>query len=89
MKIESVKTFVVEGVKYNWTFVKIETDAGLHGWGEATNWPGAPLVKAACEHCGQFIQGMDARRIDFLWTKLYRDMLGIYTRHSRESIDGR
>lgn len=74
MKIESVKTYVVEGIKYNWTFVRIDTDAGVHGWGEATNWPGAPLVQAACEHCGQFIRGMDATRIDFIWTKLYRDM---------------
>ena len=74
MKIQSVKTYVVEGVKYNWTLVKIESDTGLHGWGEATNWPGAPLVKAACEHCGKFIGGMDARQIDFIWTKLYRDM---------------
>lgn len=74
MKVKCVKTYVVEGIKYNWTLVKIETDAGVHGWGEATNWPGSPLVQAACEHCGRFIQGMDATRIDFIWTKLYRDM---------------
>ena len=54
--------------------MKIETDAGIHGWGEATNWPGSPLVEAACRHVGQFILGQDARRIDFLWTKTYRDM---------------
>jgi galactonate dehydratase len=74
LKITNVKTFLVEGIKYNWTLVKIETDAGLHGWGEATNWPGSPLVEAACQHVGEFITGHDARRIDFLWTKIYRDM---------------
>ncbi len=74
MKITNIKTFLVEGIKYNWTLVKIETDAGLHGWGEATNWPGSPLVEAACRHVGEFITGMDARRIDFIWTKIYRDM---------------
>jgi galactonate dehydratase len=74
MKITNVKTFLVEGVKYNWTLVKVETDAGIHGWGEATNWPGSPLIEAACQHVGQFILGHDARRIDFLWTKIYRDM---------------
>ena len=74
MKINNVKTFLVEGVKYNWTLLKIETDAGIHGWGEATNWPGSPLVEAACQHVGNFIRGHDARRLDFLWTKIYRDM---------------
>ena len=74
MKITACQTFLVEGIKYNWTLLKIETDAGIHGWGEATNWPGSPLVEAACQHVGNFILGQDARRIDYLWTKIYRDM---------------
>lgn len=74
MKITNTKTFLVEGMKYNWTLFKIETDAGIHGWGEATNWPGSPLVEAACKHVGEFIIGQDARRLDYLWTKVYRDM---------------
>ena len=74
MKITDVKTYLVEGIKYNWTLIKVETDAGIHGWGEATNWPGSPLIEAACQHVGQFVIGMDARRIDFIWTKIYRDM---------------
>ena len=74
MKITNVKTFFVEGIKYNWTLVKVETDAGIHGWGEATNWPGSPLIEAACQYVGEYIVGQDARRIDFIWTKLYRDM---------------
>jgi galactonate dehydratase len=74
VKITGVSTYLVEGVKYNWTLVKVETDAGLHGWGEATNWPGSPLIEAACRHVGERVIGQDARRIDFLWTKLYRDL---------------
>lgn len=74
MKITSTKTYLVEGVKYNWTLLKIETDAGIHGWGEGTNWPGSPLVERACEHIGELLIGEDPRRIDYLWTKLYRDM---------------
>jgi galactonate dehydratase len=74
MKIANVKTFLVEGLKYNWTLIKVETDEGISGWGEATNWPGAPLVEAACQYVGNYIIGQDTRRIDFLWTKLYRDM---------------
>jgi galactonate dehydratase len=74
MKITNTKTFLVEGLKYNWTLFKIETDSGIHGWGEATNWPGSPLIEAACKHVGDFIIGQDARRLDYLWTKVYRDM---------------
>jgi galactonate dehydratase len=74
MKVTQVHTFLVEGIKYNWTLVKVETDAGIHGWGEGTNWPGSPLIEAACQHVGRFVVGHDARRIDFLWTKIYRDM---------------
>ncbi len=74
MKITAATTFLVEGVKYNWTLLKLETDAGIHGWGEATNWPGSPLIEAACQHVGELVIGMDPRRIDYIWTKLYRDM---------------
>lgn len=74
MRIANVKTWLVEGVKYNWTLVKVETESGLAGVGEGTNWPGSPLVEAACRHVGERIIGQDARRIDFLWTKLYKDL---------------
>jgi galactonate dehydratase len=74
MKITQVKTWLVEGVKYNWTLIKVYTDEGLTGIGEATNWPGSPLVFQACEYVGRMITGEDASRIDYLWTKLYRDL---------------
>jgi galactonate dehydratase len=73
MKITQVRTWLVEGTAYNWTIIKIYTDVGLTGIGEATNWPGSPMVAAACEFIGQYLLGQDPRRIDFLWTKLYRD----------------
>ena len=74
MKITKVTPYLVEGIKYNWTLVKVETDSGIHGWGEGTNWPGSPLIEAACAHAGERILGLDARQIDFVWTKLYKDL---------------
>jgi galactonate dehydratase len=74
MKITDVKVWLVEGIKYNWTMIKIYTDSGLTGVGEATNWPGSPIVEAAAKHVGQRIIGMDPMRTDFIWTKLYRDL---------------
>jgi galactonate dehydratase len=73
MKIAGAKVWLVEGVKYNWTLLKLYTDDGLTGVGEATNWPGSPLVAAATRHLADLLVGQDARRIDFLWTKAYRD----------------
>src|SRR5579863_1137698 len=74
MKISQLKTWLVEGIKYNWTLVKVYTDEGLTGIGEATNWPGSPLVLQACQFMGQILRGEDPSRIDYIWTKLYRDM---------------
>lgn len=73
MRISTVKSWLVEGIKYNWTLVKVSTDEGLTGIGEATNWPGSPMVLEACRYVGQVVVGEDASRIDYLWTKLYRD----------------
>ncbi|HEY9259155.1 mandelate racemase/muconate lactonizing enzyme family protein [Chitinophaga sp.] len=74
MKITDVKVWLVEGVKYNWTLLKIYTDEGYTGVGEATNWPGSPIVYHAAKHVGERIIGMDPMRTDFIWTKLYRDL---------------
>ncbi len=74
MKIKKVKTWLVEGIKYNWTLVKVYTDEGLTGIGEATNWPGSPIVFETTKYVGELLEGEDATRIDYLWTKVYRDL---------------
>jgi galactonate dehydratase len=74
MKITNVKVWLVEGVKYNWTMLKIYTDTGHTGVGEATNWPGSPIVYEAAKHVGERIIGMDPMKTDYIWTKLYRDL---------------
>jgi galactonate dehydratase len=74
MKIEKVDVWLVEGIKYNWTMLRITADNGLTGVGEATNWPGSPLVYHAAQHLGERIIGLDPSRIDYIWSKLYRDL---------------
>lgn len=73
MKIAAARVWLVEGVKYNWTLLKLWTEDGLTGIGEATNWPGSPMVEAATRRLAQVMIGQDSRRIDYLWTKAYRD----------------
>ena len=53
----------------NYMFVKIETDEGLHGWGEATSGPFA--VAAMVEEFGQQLIGEDPGRIERHWQTLY------------------
>lgn len=67
MKITEVKTWLVEGLKYNWVLIKIETDEGLTGIGEATK---SPIVELACSFVGTLLKGKDPTRTDNLWTKL-------------------
>jgi len=74
VKISRVKVWLIEGVKYNWTLLKVCTDEGITGIGEATNWPGSPIVFEACKHIGEMVVGEDASRIDYLWTKVYKDL---------------
>jgi galactonate dehydratase len=74
VKIEAVDAWLVEGVKYNWTLLRITDEDGVTGIGEATNWPGSQVVLAAVVDAGKRIRGLESRRIDFIWTKLYRDL---------------
>ncbi len=74
MKITDVKVWLVEGVKYNWTLLKIYTDEGYTGVGEATNWPGSPIIEGAARHVGERIIGLDPMKTDYIWTRLYRDL---------------
>jgi galactonate dehydratase len=74
MKIKEIKVWLVEGVKYNWTLLKVYTDEGYTGVGESTNWPGSQIVEAATKEAGKRIIGMDPMKTDLIWTKLYRDL---------------
>lgn len=41
MKITDVKVWLVQGIKYNWTLLKIYTDEGYTGVGELPTGPAA------------------------------------------------
>ncbi|UEM07525.1 galactonate dehydratase (plasmid) [Skermanella rosea] len=63
MKIIDVTTTVVNAEMRNWVFVKIATDQGLHGWGEATlEWKTRAVV-GAIEDLKPILLGRDPRDI--------------------------
>jgi galactonate dehydratase len=72
MKITKLKTVVVNAEMRNWVFVKVETDAGLYGWGEASlEWKTRSVV-GAVEDFEPMVVGEDPTRIEHLYQKLYR-----------------
>jgi galactonate dehydratase len=72
MKITEVKTYIMDSPGREYVFVKIETDEGLHGWGEGTLEMKQGTVVAAVKDLEGFIVGQDPTRVDFLWQRMYR-----------------
>jgi galactonate dehydratase len=72
MTITSVKSVVVNAEMRNWVFVKIETDSGVYGWGEATlEWKTRAVV-GAIEDLAPMVIGEDPSRIEHIYQRLYR-----------------
>ena len=73
MKITSVKAVPAStssrGIARNYMFVKIDTDEGLVGWGEATSGPFS--VAAMVDEFGIELIGKDPGRIEEHWQTLY------------------
>lgn len=73
MKISAIKTYPINlkngGVQL---VVKVETEAGIHGWG-CSGLSGRELaVVGAITHFRDFLIGRDARQIGALWQEMYR-----------------
>lgn len=69
MKITELKVFPV----HNWVFVKIETDEGVHGIGEASlGGRNRAVVEALRAHLRPLLIGQDATRIEHVWQDIFR-----------------
>lgn len=71
MKITDVKTYCVSPIHRNYVYVKIETDEGVYGVGEAYSCgPDLATVKTI-EYFKDWLVGEDPSRIEYLWSKMY------------------
>lgn len=81
MKIRSIKTFVVDGGFRPWTFVKIETDEGITGWGDACDWEASFATCKVVDFLAQFLIGLDPMNVEAIFwknvTKCNRSVGGI------------
>src|SRR5262249_7671376 len=67
IKITALRAHLVSPVVY----IKIETNHGVHGWGEIKGVHPVP-AKALVEALFDLIDGQNPTRIEYLWQKLYR-----------------
>lgn len=73
MKITDIKTFLVDCFRTNWAFVKVYTDEGVTGVGEATLEYKEKSLVGAVEHIKEAIVGKDPTNIERIAHDLYRD----------------
>ena len=73
MKITAIQTFICHVYRTNWVFVKVLTDAGLYGVGEATLEHRELTVAQAVQELERTLVGQDPHNIEALWHQVYRD----------------
>jgi galactonate dehydratase len=71
MQITGVTAYHLPGTRYPWVFLRIDTDAGIHGIGQVSSGPNSAIVAAAASRLGPLLIGEDAGRIEWIWHKLY------------------
>src|SRR5882757_11468089 len=72
MKITAIKPYPVWVGTRNQMLVKVETDEGLHGWGESGLSGREKAVVGALEHYREFLIGRNPMQIGALWQEMYR-----------------
>ena len=78
MKIDRITTFIVDAGQWrNFVFVRIDTDSGIHGWGEAfAEARRERAIAAEVETFGQRLIGRDPFQIRALTAELQVDTAG-------------
>ncbi len=67
-------TTLTKGARLGWVFIEIDTDDGITGLGECSNWPrqGDVLVGHTLEVLKEEILGRDPAHIEAIWNDLFR-----------------
>jgi galactonate dehydratase len=78
MIITELRTFVVGNPWKNWVFVKVYTDEGLVGIGEATGGLSTKPGEAQVQELARFVIGEDPPQPERLWQRMYKGLfLGV------------
>ncbi len=78
MRVDSVKTLLVDsGSAKHWLFVKVETDEGIHGWGEAyTQLDRDRVIERQMEELSRYLVGRSPFDIKQFIFSAYADFAG-------------
>jgi len=83
IKITDIQTFLVGVGNRNLLFVKVLTDQGIHGIGEAYSVGPDEATIATINDYKRWLVGMDPRNIEYIWSTLYN-----FTRFPGGSVVG-
>ncbi len=72
MKITGITTSIVGNPWKNWLFVKVHTDEGLVGLGEATSGLETRPIEAQLQELSRFVVGEDPLGPERLWQRIYK-----------------
>lgn len=73
MKVTGIETFTVDAYRTNWIFVRVQTDSGIYGVGEATLEMRELAAAAAVRELERYLVGRDPHDIEAFWHDAYRD----------------
>ncbi|MBI2940077.1 MAG: mandelate racemase/muconate lactonizing enzyme family protein [Chloroflexi bacterium] len=78
MIVTGVETYLVDpGSGKNWLFVKVETDAGIHGWGEAyTQSDRDRNIETTIHQMGRYLVGRSPFNVKHFTSVMYHDFAG-------------
>jgi galactonate dehydratase len=73
MRITDIKVLTMFARWKNWNFVKVETDEGIIGWGEATLEGKEKVAAQAVLELKRYLVKKDPFQIEHHWQNMYRD----------------
>ena len=77
MKVTDIKTFAVDCFRTNWVFVKVYTDEGIDGVGEATLEYKEKALIGAVEHIKEYLVDKNPLDIEKHWHDIYAVFLPV------------
>ena len=74
MKITNIETFIVDAGWRPWTFVKVETDEGITGWGECSDGRAPHGVVGTITDLHSTLIGQDPRAFEARFWDMLRSL---------------
>lgn len=73
MKVTKITTAICHAYRTNWVFLKVHTDSGIYGVGEATLEMREKTVEAAIMELERYLVGRDPHDVEAFYHDAYRD----------------